>query len=142
MRLPLNIMILKIRNAQKNLIRPQMARLGLTPGQPKVLEILSGQNGCIQKELAAAFDIKPATVSRLLDNMQEQGLLTRQRDENNGRATRIAITREGRRLHGEMSRLMAQAEEQALVGFTPREREQLFAFLERIYYNYTGREME
>ena len=54
-----------------------MAQIGLSPGQPKILRHLSTQNNCMQKDIAQALDIEPATVSHILSKMAVSGLVTR-----------------------------------------------------------------
>lgn len=45
---------------------------GLTSGQPKVLEYLSEHNGAMQKDIAAACRIEPATMTSLLCGMEKR----------------------------------------------------------------------
>jgi DNA-binding MarR family transcriptional regulator len=54
-----------------------MTKIGLSPGQPKILTYVSEHNCCMQKEIAIALDIEPATVSQLLNNMAQNGLIKR-----------------------------------------------------------------
>ena len=89
MNTPFHLMILKAFSAQRNTIRPRMAGLGLSPGQPKILNILTMRGECLQKDLAEACDIEPATVSKLLNNMEENHLITRGTVPGNKRAERF-----------------------------------------------------
>lgn len=75
---PFTIVMYRTFHAQRNAIRPGMADIGLSPGQPKILHYLLNHDGCMQRELADACDIEPATVSRLLDKMEEDGLVRRE----------------------------------------------------------------
>ena len=78
MDVPFSIALLKAYHAQNNVFRPMIAELGLSVGQPKILGFLTRHDGCMQKELAAMCDIEPATISRLLDKMEADGLISRQ----------------------------------------------------------------
>jgi len=73
-------------HAQKNRFRPGMAQIGLSSGQPKILEYLSPGNCSMQKDIAAALDIEPATVSQILNNMVQSGLIRRPSAEARKRA--------------------------------------------------------
>ena len=42
-------------HAQRNYLRPHLARLGLGAGQPKLLSYLTGHGPCRQRELAGYF---------------------------------------------------------------------------------------
>ena len=56
----------------------QFAALGLSSGQPKVLERLVGLEGCMQKELAEACEVEPATITSILPKMEKKGLIKRE----------------------------------------------------------------
>ena len=49
----------------------------LSVGQPKVLEYLYFNDGAIQKDIAEACMIEPATVTSLLSRMEKGGLIKR-----------------------------------------------------------------
>lgn len=138
----LNMVIHRIFHAQKNRIRPEMYKIGLSPGQPKVLSHVYAHNRCMQKEIAEALDIEPATVSKILDNMVEAGLVERAPMAERKRAESVTITQKGREYYDRWTDICAQYETVALEGFTEAEREQLFAYLHRLYRNVTGKEME
>ncbi len=121
-------------HAQKNAIRPGMSRLGLSPGQPKILHQLLQKNGCRQKDLADSCDISPATISHILDNMEQQGYLRRQQEI---RSCSITITEAGRQAYAEWETLCAEMETLALQGFSREEKKQFLEFLQRMYGNLT-----
>ena len=99
MDVPFSIALLKAYHAQNNVFRPMIAELGLSVGQPKILGFLTRHDGCMQKELAAMCDIEPATISRLLDKMEADGLISRQTVAGNKRATAISLTPSGYARH-------------------------------------------
>lgn len=49
-------------------------------------------------ELAAAEQVRPPTMTRLVDRLVEEGLVTREPDRKDRRMVRIAVTEKGRRL--------------------------------------------
>lgn len=129
-------------HAQKNRTRPGMAEIGLSPGQPKVLTYLTQNNHCMQKEIATALDIEPATVSQILSNMDGADLIRRSECAESRRAGSISITAKGRELHKEWRKLCSEIEEVSMQGFTPDEREQFLDYLCRMYRNLTGKSLE
>lgn len=142
MGLHLHMAIYKAFHAQKNKIRPGMAKIGLSPGQPKVLRHLALYDRCMQKDIAQALDIEPATVSRLLNNMEQDELIVRAESAERRRAESVSITEKGGAALAEWTRICEDIEEQSLQGFTPEEREQFIDFLCRMYQNLTGKAME
>ena len=99
MKTPFHLLLIRTYHAQKNRLRPEMAGIGLSPGQPKILNRLMEKDCCMQKELAESCDIQPATVSRMLDTMEQAGLVCRQEEAPRRRAASVAITEAGREAH-------------------------------------------
>ncbi len=62
-----------------------------------VLRSAEHEEGLSQRELAARVSIESPTLVRHLDRMEEEGLITRRRDEHDRRVTRIWLTAAGRR---------------------------------------------
>lgn len=137
MQLPFSIALIKAYHAHNNLMRPKITEIGLSVGQPKILDFLSRHDGCMQKDLAALCDIEPATISRLLNRMEEDGLLTRTVVEDNKRAVSVALTPLGRKSYKEVVAIRGQVEKHELVGFSEAEREQFYDYLSRLYQNLT-----
>lgn len=129
-------------HAQKNRLRPSMPPLGLSPGQPKVLRHLTRQDGCMQKDIAEALDIEPATVSQLLTNMAQKGLIRRSAPPERRRAEAVYLTPQGREVYEKWERICLEVESAALEGFTGEEREQFIGYLSRLYRNLSGKPLE
>ena len=71
------------------------AVLGATKAQWRVLARLSRTgDGVRQIELAEALDVEPITLCRMIDRLEEAGLVERRRDEADRRAWRIFLTAE------------------------------------------------
>ena len=136
--IPLNMAVYKTFHAQKNRIRPSMAKIGLSTGQPKILHCLVQKDCRMQKELADACDIEPATVSRILHKMEKNGLVTRVASKERKRADCVVITEKGRIAHQHWLEICQSVEDVALQGFTPQERNQFVDYLGRMYKNLTG----
>lgn len=137
MDLPFTIALLRAYHAQTNAIRPHLPELGLSVGQPKILDFLAENDGCAQKELAALCGIEPATVSRLLDKMEVEGLITRSAAPGCKRTVRIRITDLGRERRQAFAAVRSAVEERELAGFTPQEREAFYSYLTRLRRNLT-----
>ena len=91
--------------------------LGLTPGQPKVLEYLQAHDGAMQKDIARGCCIEPATLSPLLTGMERRGL--------SRRSVHIFLTEEGKALCGAIREAFAAVEAKALAALSPEEAEAL-----------------
>ena len=79
--------------------RKVMAHLtdcGLTAGQPKVLDYLGLHNGSVQKAIAAGCQIEPATLTGILNRMEEKRLIYRQMENGDRRSLHVYLTEEGK----------------------------------------------
>ncbi len=113
-------------------VLPRAAGLGLTPGQPKVLEYLLRYGESDQKTIASCCEIEPATAGSILNRMEEAGLVRRERHEGNRRSLYVTLTREGKEMAEKMEVIFADAEKQVLSSLTEEQREMLKALLERV----------
>ena len=55
----------------------RMADIGMTQAQWRVLTHLARMEGCRQAELAEILEVAPITLARLLDRLEESGLIER-----------------------------------------------------------------
>jgi DNA-binding MarR family transcriptional regulator len=109
------------------------ASLGLTPGQPKVLNVLFDEEGYLQKDLAARCRVEPATMTSLLAKMEKQDMIKKETVYVSGgkRAYAIYLTDHGRKLARQVSDKAAQADRIALSGMTEEEVNSLLSLMRR-----------
>ncbi len=136
------LLLTRAYRAQKNTLRPGMPALGLSPGQPKILNRLLERDGCMQKELAALCDIQPATVSKMLDTMEQNGLIRRGGEGERRRAASVSITEKGREAYAGWQELCSAVEAKGLQDFSQEEKERFEGYLRRLYFNLTGRDID
>lgn len=114
----------------------QFRALGLSPGQPKILETLKQLDGCMQKELAMACEVEPATITSILPAMEKSDLIKRDIVYEAGkRALSVSLTDKGKAMEGEVARILDEVEQLSFRGFTEKEKETFLTLLERIYKN-------
>ncbi len=109
----------------------------LTSGQPKVLDYLRDHDGTVQKDIALACHIEPATLTSVLAGMEGKGLITRKPLNGNRRSLYVYLTDSGKELAMRVDAEFDTIEKKALSGFTPSEEAQLNALLSRIKNNMT-----
>jgi DNA-binding MarR family transcriptional regulator len=69
------------------------ATLGATKAQWRVLAHLKRRgDGARQIDIAEAMDVEPITLCRMIDRLEEAGLVERRRDDSDRRAWRIHLT--------------------------------------------------
>jgi len=72
--------------------------MGITPARASALSVLVFGGPRTLTELAAAEHVTAATMSRLVAAMEGEGLVRRERHEDDGRALRLHATAKGRRI--------------------------------------------
>ncbi len=135
MKIPFSIALIRAYHAYMNMMRPSISELGLSVGQPKIMDFLTRHDGCMQKELATLCHIEPATISRLLSHMETDGLITRSVVAGNKRATAVSLTPLGHERQEKMADIRHELELRALNGFSSSEREAFYSYLTRLYRN-------
>ena len=76
----------------------QQAAIGVTPSQASALSTLDRHGPMTLGALASAEQIRPSTVTRMVDILEATGLALRLSTPEDRRVCRVAITAKGRRL--------------------------------------------
>jgi len=109
-------------------IRP----LQLTPPQAGVLRRLAQFPGQSQRELADALGMHAPRLVVLIDELEDRGLVARDRDPGDRRNYAISLTDKGRQLLAELARVARQHEHTITAALDDNERAQLLTLLRRI----------
>ncbi len=133
----LHVMLISASAAHKKRSRQRFQELNLTEGQPKVLSILLGMEGCQQKELAGACHVEPATMTALLKNMEQSQLIYKERVALPGgkRAYQIYLTEQGKQRAEEVCSIVEEQERVAFQSFSEEERETFLELFSRVTEN-------
>lgn len=110
--------------------------LGMTSAQARLLLILEHSEGENQGFYAEQLEVEPISLCRLVDRMEEAGLLERRRDPADRRAWRVHLTERSRQVIGEVRAGLDGMEEEMLTGLSGDERGSLTALLEKVRTNF------
>ena len=111
----------------------EMGQIGLTPGQPKVLEYLRLYGEADQKTIAAYCEIEPATVGSILLRMEDSGLILRRQKAGNRRSLYVSLTDKGRQAADRVEETFLHFEEESTRDLTPAEVLTLQELLSKLY---------
>lgn len=128
----LHYLLMKSHTLFSQKIFSRALNIGLTPGQPKILEYLIEHDGSDQKTISAYCEISQATVGTILGGMEKSGLIERKQKHGNRRSLYVYLTDKGKKAASKMALIFAESEQTALKGFTDEEREQLLILLNKI----------
>ena len=95
--------------------------LGVTRAQWKVLFRVERQPGLRQIELADMLDVEAITLSRIVDRLEEAGLVERVGDPNDRRAWRLHITAKAQPLIEKLHAVADEMSAEAFAGIDPQE---------------------
>jgi MarR family transcriptional regulator for hemolysin len=107
-------------------------RLSLTRAQCRTLSYLARNEGINQAGLADLLEIRPMTLVRQIDRMQEAGWIERRPDPTDRRARRLFLTDKARPILGRIWDVASATQDQILAGLSPDEAEHLIDLLRRV----------
>ncbi|HMG48865.1 MAG TPA: MarR family transcriptional regulator [Allosphingosinicella sp.] len=112
------------------------AVLGATKAQWRVLARLHRSGGGLRQiELAEALDVEPITLCRMIDRLEEAGLVERRRDATDRRAWRIHLTKEAAPVLAKLEAMGLAFNADILAGIDDADREAARRVLARIRHN-------
>ena len=129
-------------NGQKDIFRPTLEELGLGRGQPRILTYLYENGESSQNDIASYFSIDPASVSRMTENLQSNGFITRREDSECRRTNRLKKKEKGRYAAEKWKKESEKVNSIMLSGFSEEEKKTFISYLERIIENYKRWENE
>ncbi len=114
----------------------------------KLIESMTGTNGCIigylaensdhdvfQKDIEKAFGITRSTASKVINLMEQKGLVERQSVSYDARLKKIVMTDKSKSISHLMAEDMALVESVLTEGFSPDEKKALCDYLKRMKQN-------
>lgn len=122
----------------KRLVSVRATPLGLSPGQPKILEFLGEYGEHEQKDIAKYCEIEPATVGTILLRMENAGLVLRRNRPHNRRSLYVSLTPKGTEMAETMKGIFSAAEREVTARLTEEERETLHRLLSKCLQNEEG----
>ena len=108
---------------------------GLTIGQPKVLDYLRKNNGASQKDIARGCHVEPASLTSILNGMEEKGLIERRVINGNRRTSHIFLTDRGVEMQKKVYDAFGIMEALVFSGISEDDRTQFMRIFEKIYDN-------
>ena len=116
-------------------LQTEMAALGLTTPQMRSLAVLSTIDGILIRELAVYAVVQQSTLSRALEALDQEGLIRRETDEIDSRATRVFLTTTGREAYDRLWPHMSQAYEAMFKGIDENQKAAFVATLKTMLRN-------
>lgn len=131
----LHMTLIRLSKTHRRKAHAEFSKLGITQGQPKILDFLSVNDGCIQREIANNCNIEPATVTSILSIMEKAELIYRNQDPKDKRVLKVFLTEKGKIAQKEVEKIFNLIDMECFEGFSEEEKDQTIKILNRLYEN-------
>jgi MarR family transcriptional regulator, multiple antibiotic resistance protein MarR len=129
-------LIANLHNSMRQALDAELASFGdVSSAQWVVMMILSHHDDVMAAHLAKRLNHDPGSMTRLLDRLQDKGLIQRTRLDDDRRCIRIELTEAGRTLAPQLPTAAINAINKSLAGFTAEEHQLLNTLLGRMIDN-------
>jgi MarR family transcriptional regulator for hemolysin len=114
--------VARVTRRWRKLLDERLKDLGVTQARWTTMVYLQkGGEGLTQRELARLMAIENPTLVRLLDSLEQQGLIERRPCPNDRRARRLHLTRDGTEFMNVLTERAARLREEMLDGISDRD---------------------
>ena len=131
----LHYLLMKAHTNLNRRILEGASALGLSPGQPKILEFLWEHPDCTQKEISLGCVLDKSTVTSLVTRMEQQNYLTKVPDPSDRRNYRLSLTEKGKEKALEVRKVCAFVDKIAWQDIPPEEQKQFLKTFQKILLN-------
>lgn len=114
--------IARLCKEHRNSISEALAGLDVHVGQELLLRHLWANEGLAQSQLADGLCAEPPTITKMLQRMEQSGLIERRPDVEDARVSRVYLTERGRSIQEPVERAWAVVESRLTSGMTAEER--------------------
>ena len=129
-------LLANVHHAMRRALDAELARYGdVSSAQWIVVMLLAHETDVTAASLAKRLNYDPGSMTRLLDRLQEKGLLRRVREGDDRRCIRIELTDSGRATAPSMRTAAVNVINQSLTGFSADEHQQVKSLLMRMLEN-------
>ncbi len=131
----LGFLLNETRNANFTEIEKELAPLNITSAQFKIVIGIAHERASTLTEFARFFDYDPGAMKRLIDRVEEKGLIRRAPSLVDRRIIHLELTEQGRALYPQIMAAVSKVNIKMLQGFSDVETAQLQFFLQRVIAN-------
>lgn len=132
-------LLAQVAQAYRALSENFMDGIGMHRAQAGLLCRLYVNNGMTQSEIADQLSVQGATVTNILQRMEEAGLVARRRDPDDNRLVRVYLTETGREHERAITQKFVELEAAVFDGIAATERVRLRGLLRQMLANMSGK---
>lgn len=118
----LGLLLVQVARAHRNRLEAALGAHGLHVGQEHAIYQLAKRGPVRQSELAQSLFIDVSTATKMLARLERDGLIRRETDPDDARASLVSLTPRGQRLVQPVTEIWAAVEAEFARGLTADER--------------------
>lgn len=107
-------------------------------GQGRLIHLLAHNKDVSQRELAGLAQVKPGSISEVLERLEKDKIVKRWRDDSDRRIVRVRLTSKGEQLYQENREARHQFESELLQTVTDDEREVFVRVIQKMRHQLAG----
>ena len=124
--------ILQIHRAHRSRAEAALNQLGLHTGQEMLLFHLWNEEGLTQSQLVEQLCVEPPTVTKMLQRLEQAGLVERRQDAEDARVSRVYLTPKGRVLKAQVKAIWDNLESLTVRGLSEVEKALMRRLLDQV----------
>ena len=125
----------KLKGFMMQALDASLADLGITSAQGVILIRLGGEPDCTAASLCRRSGYDTGSMTRMIDRLEEKGLIARERSTEDRRVINLKVTESGMNLRSQITRRACLMMEPRLDGFSQEEHDLLKSLLRRVLDN-------
>jgi MarR family transcriptional regulator, organic hydroperoxide resistance regulator len=129
------VLLAQISQAYRVLTDAFMEQIGMHRAQAMVIYCLYLQDGLTQSEIAEQLSVQGASVTQVLQRMEEAGFVLRYRDPDDNRLVRVYLTDVGRQKERSINEQFMKLQEAVFAGMSDIERVLFRRMLKQVLQN-------
>ena len=128
-------LLYRITNQLTHRIRNQLRRAGINVGRWRVLSALQAYGSVNMKRIAELTVMEQSTVSRIVTQLEREGLAVREVSKADSRFVHVRLTAAGQKAFASIYPTAKRHQQVALTGFSRQDVRMLIRFLDRMQKN-------
>ena len=128
-------LVKSILTLNRQYVYKKMGKVTVYPGQPIIIKTIAENEGISQKDLSDICYKRPATITTMIQKMENQGFIKRKKKKKDKRIIRLYMTEKGKQFHKECSNMSKDLIERTFKGITEEELDSVYNVLKKIKNN-------
>lgn len=135
----MNIELMTMIRSTENIIKRSRGDHNVK-GYGRILSHLKNGRELTQSELAEELEIRPQSLTRILSEMETEGMIIRTRDKDDRRILRVAMSEKGKKDFALMQKHRAKRAETIFGCLDEKEKKELMTLLDKVITSYNEKE--